>query len=201
MSASDSDSRLQAALAAVKREDFLPSDQRARVAEDRPLPIGYEQTISQPSLVARMTRELQLARQSRVLEVGTGSGFQTALLAELAAEVYTVERIRALGEAARDRLGRLGYRNVHFRIGDGARGWEEAAPFDAIIVTAAAASVPPALILQLAPRGRMLVPVGADSDHQSLLVITKDETGRVLQQELCGVRFVPLVQDGDPAGG
>ena len=183
------------AMRAVHREAFLPAEQKARAGDDTPLPIGYEQTISQPSLVADMTRELALNERSRVLEIGTGSGYQTAILAEIAADVFTIERIPALADAARGRLEGLGYRNLHFRIGDGALGWPEAAPFNAIIVTAAPVSPPPALVAQLAPNGRMIVPVGPNPDAQVLLLIVKDERGEVWQRELFGVRFVPLVTD------
>lgn len=183
------------AIRAVRREHFLPPEQRAHVATDAPLPIGYDQTISQPSLVEEMTRELALTAQSRVLEIGTGSGFQTAILAEIAQAVFTIERIPELAESARLRLESLGYRNIRFRVGDGALGWPEEAPFGAIIVTAAPPEVPPALVDQLAPDGRMLVPVGADVNAQRLLLVTKDERGRVWRRDLFGVRFVPLVSE------
>lgn len=188
--------RVDQAVRAVHRSDFLPPEQVRHAAEDTPLPIGYAQTISQPSLVAEMTRELALGEDSRVLEIGTGSGYQTALLAELACEVYTVERIPQLAEAACARLHRLGYRNVHCRTGDGALGWPEAAPFDGIIVTAAPPRVPPALVEQLAPNGRMVIPAGPSLEDQMLLLVTKDAAGQVSQRELFGVRFVPLVTRG-----
>jgi protein-L-isoaspartate(D-aspartate) O-methyltransferase len=181
------------AVRAVRREEFLPGAQRSHADEDRPLPIGYEQTISQPSLVVEMTGQLELTPQSRVLEIGTGSGYQTAILAEIAAAVFTVERVPELAQTARARLDRLGYRNIQFRLGDGALGWPEAAPFDAVIVTAAAPALPPALVAQLAPGGRMVVPVGVELENQVLLLLVKDATGHVQSQELFGVRFVPLV--------
>jgi protein-L-isoaspartate(D-aspartate) O-methyltransferase len=177
------------AVRSVHREDFLPSDQRQRSGEDIPLPIGYAQTISQPSLVEEMTRELALNPRSRVLEIGTGSGYQTAILAEIAAVVFTVERIRELAAAARVRLEALGYDNIQYRVGDGALGWAEEAPFDAIIVTAAPATLPPILVDQLRAGGRMVAPVGPDREAQRLLLVTKDEKGQIWQREL----FVPLV--------
>jgi protein-L-isoaspartate(D-aspartate) O-methyltransferase len=183
------------AMRAVHREGFLPPEQKSHAADDAPLPIGHDQTISQPSLVEEMTRELALNPRSRVLEVGTGSGYQTAILAEIAAEVYTIERISELAENARHRLETLGYDNIRFRVGDGALGWPEAAPFEAIIVTAAPTEVPTALVDQLAPHGRMVVPVGPDVSTQRLLLITKDGNGRVWENDLFGVRFVPLVSE------
>ena len=188
-------SAVDRAVSAVHREDFLPPQQRRRAAEDAPLPIGYAQTISQPSLVEEMTCELALTARSRVLEIGTGSGYQTAILAEIAAEVFTVERIKELADVARERLDALGYHNIRFRVGDGALGWPEAAPFDAIVVTAAPHDVPPPLVEQLAPNGRMVIPVGPSLDAQELLLVTKDAAGNVWQRELFGVRFVPLVSD------
>lgn len=179
---------------AVKRELFVPATQRRHATEDTALPIGCAQTISQPSLVARMTVELGLTSRSRVLEIGTGSGFQTAILAEIASEVFTVERIRELADTAKTRLSELGYRNIHYRIGDGAAGWPEEAPFDAIIVTAAARELPPALLEQLARGGRMVVPVGAiEADNQMLWRYAKSRDGTVTKTELGAVRFVPLV--------
>jgi protein-L-isoaspartate(D-aspartate) O-methyltransferase len=183
------------AVRSVRREDFLPSNQRQRSGEDVPLPIGYAQTISQPSLVEEMTRELALNPRSRVLEIGTGSGYQTAILAEIAAAVFTVERILELAAAARERLDALGYHNIQYRVGDGALGWAEEAPFDAIIVTAAPATLPPILVDQLGAGGRMVVPVGPDLHSQRLLLVTRDEKGQIWQRELFGVRFVPLVSE------
>lgn len=188
--------RIERALQAVRRECFVPPSERSHADEDRPLPIGWNQTISQPSLVARMTELLALEVHSRVLEIGTGSGYQTALLAELAAEVFTIERIPELADAARSRLQRLGYREIHFRTGDGALGWPEAAAFDAIVVTAAPENIPPALIEQLARGGRLVAPVGSlRADRQVLVRVEKDARGRVSQREFGPVRFVPLVSD------
>jgi protein-L-isoaspartate(D-aspartate) O-methyltransferase len=190
------DPRIERAMSAVKREFFVPDAQRRHAAEDAALPIGCEQTISQPSLVAHMTENLALTPHSRVLEIGTGSGYQTAILAELASEVFTIERIPELADEAHARLAKLGYRNIQFRIGDGALGWPEDAPYDAIIVTAAAPVLPPALLEQLKRGGRMVVPVGSvDDDNQMLMLCEKDRDDRVTQRELCAVRFVPLISD------
>ena len=178
----------------VRREFFVPAAQRAHAGEDTALPIGWEQTISQPSLVAQMTEQLRLTPHSRVLEIGTGSGYQTAILAEVAGEVYTIERVVELAAAAQNRLTNLGYRNIHFRTGDGALGWPEEAPFDAVIVTAAPTRVPPALVEQLGKRGRLIAPVGStELDNQMLVLIEKDECGAVSQRDLFPVRFVPLI--------
>jgi protein-L-isoaspartate(D-aspartate) O-methyltransferase len=181
---------------AVPRERFVPASERARAHIDAPLPIGLGQTISQPSLVARMTEQLALTPHSRVLEVGTGSGYQTAILAEIAAEVFTIERLPELADAAQGRLTELGYRNIRFKAGDGALGWPEAAPFDAIIVTAAALTLPPALPEQLRPGGKLIVPLGSVAhDNQVLVRIEKDMDGAVHRHDLYPVRFVPLVSD------
>lgn len=184
---------IQRALRAVHRERFLPPDQQRYAREDAPLPIGFEQTISQPSLVAYMTEQLAPEAGSRVLEIGTGSGYQTAILAEIAAEIFTVERIPELADLAHERLTALGYRNIRFRTGDGALGWPEDAPFDRILVTAGARQVPPDLVAQLGAEGKMLLPVGPTIDDQTLRLIEKNATGDVRQRDLCEVRFVPLV--------
>ncbi|HMQ13424.1 MAG TPA: protein-L-isoaspartate(D-aspartate) O-methyltransferase [Candidatus Competibacter phosphatis] len=183
------------ALAAVPRHRFVPPAQLAWAYADSPLPIGCGQTISQPFIVALMTELLALDARSVVLEVGTGSGYQTAMLASLARRVYSVERIPALAEAAERRLGELGIANVEIRIADGYRGWEEKAPFDAIIVTAAAAEVPPALVRQLKPGGRLAIPVGPQHRSQDLRVICKDESGASHSRSVLPVVFVPLVRD------
>jgi len=178
----------------VRRELFLPADQLANSAKDSALPIGCNQTISQPSLVAHMTEQLELDPGSRVLEIGTGSGYQTAILANLAAEVFTIERIAELADSARFRLLTLGYRNIRFRTGDGALGWPEDAPFDGIIVTAAPERIPSALIHQLARGGRLVAPIGSlPLDNQRLVVLKKDQEGGVVQRDLFAVRFVPLI--------
>jgi protein-L-isoaspartate(D-aspartate) O-methyltransferase len=181
---------------AVNRELFVPVSQRRHASEDSALPIGCDQTISQTSLVARMTEQLHLTPHGRVLEIGTGSGYQTAILAEIAAEVFTIERISELASSAQERLKTLGYRNIQFRTGDGALGWPEEAPFDAIIVTAAPPTLPPRLVEQLKPGGRMIAPVGGiEDDNQILLLVEKTQDGVVTQRELCDVRFVPLISD------
>lgn len=183
------------ALAAVPRHRFVPPAQLAWAYADSPLPIGCGQTISQPFIVALMTELLALDARSVVLEVGTGSGYQTAMLASLTRRVYSVERIPALAEAAERRLRELGIANVEIRIADGYRGWEEKAPFDAIIVTAAAAEVPPALVRQLKPGGRLAIPVGPQHRSQDLRVICKDESGASHSRSVLPVVFVPLVRD------
>ena len=185
---------VERATRAVRREFFVPASERANAGADVPLPIGYAQTISQPSLVRYMTEQLELTRRSRVLEVGTGSGYQTAILAEIASEVFTIERVLELATSAQERVGKLGYRNIQFRVGDGAAGWPEAAPFDAIIVTAAAEFLPPPLVEQLAPGGRLIAPIGSlERDDQVLYLVTKSANGAIAREELGPVRFVPLV--------
>ena len=181
------------AMTAVPRHRFVPRKHLSRAYVDSPLPIGYGQTISQPYIVAEMTRQLKLKADSRVLEVGTGSGYQAAVLTEFTPHVYTIEIIEALATAAKKRLDRLGYTVVKTRCGDGHYGWPEAAPFDAIIVTAAAGHIPAPLIKQLKPGGRMIIPVGAPFAVQSLMLVKKDLTGVVRTRSLMAVRFVPLV--------
>ena len=186
------DRRVLDAVARVPRTEFVPPHLREEALADHPLPIGYGQTISQPYIVALMTQLLRLQPTDRVLEIGTGSGYQTAILAELASEVYSVELIEELANSARARLQRLGYTNVHIRQGDGARGWPEHAPYDAIIVTAAPPRVPPALIRQLAEGGRLVIPVGPELAEQALLLIER-RGGRVYSRTIAPVRFVPLL--------
>jgi len=183
--------RVLEAMLAVPRHAFVPPECAATAYADQPLPIGEGQTISQPFMVAAMTEALELAGNERVLEVGTGSGYQAAVLGLLARELYTIESHPALGLAAQERLARLGYANVHVHVGDGTLGLPEVAPFDAIIVTAAAPRTPPPLLAQLADGGRLVIPVG-ESDHQELLQVRKrgsETTSRALH--CC--RFVPLV--------
>lgn len=180
------------ALVRVPREQFVPADQRANAYANRPLPIGEGQTISQPLIVAIMTELLAIQPADRVFELGTGSGYQAAVLDRLGAEVYSVEIIPALGERARATLDRLGHERVQTRIGDGYPGWPEAAPFDAIVVTAAADHVPPPLIRQLKPGGRMVMPVGGRYLTQTLVLVTRDSAGTVRTRELLPVTFVPL---------
>ena len=182
------------AMVRVPRERFVPLEQQRSAYDDRPLPIGYRQTISQPYIVAYMTDALRLDPGARVLEIGTGSGYQAAVLAELAAKVYSIEIVPALAERARDTLTALGYANVDVRLGDGYAGWPDEAPFDAIIVTAASDHVPQPLIEQLAPGGRMIIPVG--QDRQSLTLITRTAEG-VTQERMLRVLFVPMTGDAE----
>lgn len=188
------DSATLAAMRAVPRHEFVPEDQRVHAYEDVPLPIGHEQTISQPAVVALMTELAEPRRGKRVLEVGTGSGYQAAVLAQAGCSVWTIEIFRALAEEARDRLARLGYTNVTVRHGDGYAGWPEVAPFDAIVVTAAAESIPPPLLQQLGPGGRLVMPVGKEFPHQQLLLVQKDAAGKVSSREILPVRFVPFLR-------
>ena len=181
------------AMSAVPRHEFVPPRLAADAYDDNPLPIGYGQTISQPYIVAEMTRQLQLTPASRVLEVGTGSAYQAAVLTEFTRHVFTIEIIKPLAEAAAKRLKRLGYGVVAVRAADGYHGWPERGPFDAIIVTAAAGHIPPPLIGQLKRGGKMVVPVGAPYAVQSLMLIEKGEDGTVRSRSLMAVRFVPLV--------
>lgn len=183
------DPRVLAALSRVPRHELVPEEMRAHAYEDRPLQIGFDQTISQPYVVAYMTEQLRLRGDERVLEIGTGSGYQAAVLAELAREVYSIEIVAPLGERARADLARLGYPNVKVRVGDGYRGWPEQAPFDAIIVTAAPGHVPQPLIDQLAVGGRLVLPVGGLD--QELLLLSRDAKG-IHEERLIGVRFVPM---------
>ena len=185
-------------LGALARHEFVPEKARAASYENRPLPIGYGQTISQPFIVALMTDLLKLKLGDRVLEVGTGSGYQAAVLARLGARVHSIEIIAPLGLAARERLQRLGYDTVAVRVGDGYYGWEAAAPFDGIIVTAATNHIPPPLIAQLKPGGRMLVPVGNPFGAQHLVIVRKDASDRVTTQKILPVRFVPLTGRESP---
>ena len=176
----------------VPRERFVPDHKAAAAYDNRPLPIGEGQTISQPLIVAAMTQLLQIGPDAHVLEVGTGSGYQTAILAELAAKVSTIEIVEPLATRARELLAGLGYGNIAFRIGDGAAGWPERAPFDGIIVTAAAREIPPALVEQLRPGGRLVIPVGPEQGGQDLLLVDKDEAGHLHERPLFSVAFVPL---------
>jgi len=180
------------AMRTVRREGYVPSYLGEFAYEDAPLPIEEEQTISQPYIVAFMIDALQLRGGEKVLEIGTGSGYAAAVLAEIAGEVYTIERHARLADRARERLRRDGYTNVHVRTGDGTRGWPEAAPFDAIVVTAAASHVPPPLVRQLKPGGRMVIPVGGRFVTQELLLIEKTAEGELVTRQVAPVRFVPL---------
>ena len=186
------ETRVVNALLRVPRHEFVPTESKSLAYANRPLSIGYGQTISQPYIVALMTDLMDIDLDSVVLEVGTGSGYQAAVLAELARAVYTIEIVEPLGVAARQRLTRLGYDNTTVRIGDGYYGWKESAPYDAIIVTAAAGHVPPPLIEQLKPGGKLVIPVGSPFAVQRLLLIHKDESGAVATEQILPVRFVPL---------
>lgn len=184
------EARVLAAMAKVPREEFVPPDMRGACYSDGPLPIGYDQTISQPYIVAFMTEQLWLQPADRVLEVGTGSGYQAAILAELVAEVYTIEIVEPLGKTAESTLQRLGYENVHVKIGDGYKGWPERAPFDAVIVTCAPDHVPQPLVDQMKESGRMMIPVGERFAQQ--LYLLEKKNGRVRQSAVLSVRFVPM---------
>ncbi len=191
------DRRVLEAMAEVPRELFVPGALRGEADADSALPIGCGQTISQPYVVAYMTEALRLEGGERVLEVGTGSGYQTAILARLAREVLSVEIVPELAERARELLlDRLGLRNVRLRLGDGARGWPEEAPFDRILVAAAATEVPPALAAQLAPGGRLILPVGAHPEAQALRVIERGNDGESVSRDVLPVRFVPRTHAG-----
>lgn len=185
------DERVLAAMRRVPRHEFVPPEWRALAYLDRPLPIGHHQTISQPSLVARMTELAGLEADSRVLEVGTGSGYQAAILAELAGEVYSIEIIGALAEQAAATLARLGYDSIQLRHGDGYLGWPEASPFDAIVVTAAANEVPAPLLEQLAPGGRLVIPVG---DWVQELEVHERTAEGIVSRRIFPVQFVPLTR-------
>jgi protein-L-isoaspartate(D-aspartate) O-methyltransferase len=187
------DRRVLDAIARLNRADFVPVHARFAATQDSPLPIGYGQTISQPYIVALMSEGLQLRGHERVLEIGTGSGYQTAILAQLCREVYSVEIVLELARSGRRLMRRLGFGNVFLRYGDGSLGWPEEAPFDAIIATAAPEEVPPRLLAQLKPGGRMVIPVGRQNGAQELLRITRGKSGELPQVEnLLPVRFVPM---------
>lgn len=184
--------RVLEAMRSVPRHEFVPENLRALAYEDRPLPIGFEQTISQPYIVALMTQELDPKPADKVLEIGTGSGYQAAVLAKLVKEVYSIEIVEPLGRRAAADLKRLGFTNVHTRVGDGYAGWPEHAPFDAIIVTCAPEKVPPALVEQLKDGGRMVIPVG-DENAQTLYLMVK-RGGAMQERERIPVRFVPMTR-------
>ncbi len=185
--------RVRAALGKVERHRLVPAEQAPLAYRNHPLPIGHGQTISQPYIVALSADLIAPEPHQVVLEIGTGSGYQAAILAEIVKQVYTIEIVEALGREAEARLAALGYRNIEVRIGDGYKGWPEKAPFDGIVVTAAAPRVPQALVDQLKPGGRMVIPVGERWEVQYLLLITKKADGTVEQRNVLPVRFVPLV--------
>lgn len=179
----------------VERHNFVPENYRDRAYSDGPLPIGHGQTISQPYIVAFMTEQLQVSSQHKILEIGTGSGYQAAILGELAKHVFTIEIIPELAEGAKNILNHLSYKNITVRAGDGYKGWPEEAPFERIMVTAAPTEIPQTLIDQLAPGGRMILPVGAQFLVQYLWVIEKDDQGTVTKEKILPVRFVPMVKE------
>ncbi len=187
------DEEVLSALTRVPRQEFVPDSLRDFAYENRPLSIGHGQTISQPYIVALMTDMLAIKPAHRVLEVGTGSGYQSAVLAEMGAEVYTLEVVAELSSAAQNRLVRLGYREIYYRVGDGYQGWPEEAPYDSIIVTAAAPFLPEALVEQLRPAGRMAIPIGQPHSNQNLIQVVKDVQGRATMTKVLPVVFVPMV--------
>lgn len=186
------DKEVMQALRHVPRHAFVPKEGQHRAYVNRPMSIGYGQTISQPFIVALMTQALQPQATDKVLEIGTGSGYQAAVLSVLVDEVYTVEIVPELAASAEQRLQELGYDNVSVRAGDGWAGWPAAAPFDAIIVTAAGPEIPPILLEQLKPGGRLIMPVGEHNGGQNLTVVEKDQTGAITQRSILPVMFVPL---------
>lgn len=186
------DPRVIEAMATVPRHEFVPLLQRPLAYLNRPLPIGHGQTISQPYIVAVMTDMLKPEPDHRILELGTGSGYQAAILSQLVKDVYSIEIVKPLGDEARQRFLSLNYANIHSRVGDGYYGWPETAPFDSIIVTAAASHIPPPLIKQLKPGGRMVIPVGSRFTVQSLVIVEKDIEGNLVTRQTLPVRFVPL---------
>ncbi|MFQ5935925.1 MAG: protein-L-isoaspartate(D-aspartate) O-methyltransferase [Acidiferrobacterales bacterium] len=186
------DARVIKAMADVPRHEFVPPDMIRLAYQNEPLPIGFGQTISQPYIVALMTDLVEPQEDHVVLEVGTGCGYQTAVLSEVVKQVYTIEVVQQLGEQARTRLTRLGYRNIECRIGDGYAGWPKHAPYDSIVVTAAAQAIPEQLVEQLKPGGRMAIPIGRLSSGQTLMRVRKDESGEIHCKDILPVAFVPL---------
>ncbi|TBW29064.1 protein-L-isoaspartate(D-aspartate) O-methyltransferase [Gramella sp. KN1008] len=189
------DKAVLSAMRNVQRHQLVPKDQVRNAYEDRPLPIGHGQTISQPYIVAFMTEVIQPEPNMKILEIGTGSGYQAAVLAEIVDEVYTIEIVEPLGKTARRNLNNLGYSNITSKIADGFYGWEEHAPFDAIIVTAASEYIPPPLIEQLKDGGRMVIPVGAPFTTQHLMLVEKRKGGKWKTRNLLPVRFVPFTRN------
>lgn len=183
----------------VDRADFVPEHARGFAYDNGPLPIGYGQTISQPYMVALMTDLLDLTPESVVLEIGTGSGYQAAVLSRLVRQVYSIERVPELAEEAAKRLTRLGYGNIETRCANGYEGWKEYSPFDGIIVTAAVPYFPPELIEQLKPEGKLVIPIGMPYRHQELMLMTKDIKGETETRDILGVAFVPLIDDREDA--
>ncbi len=181
----------------IPRHLFVPANVREQAYEDRPVPIGYGQTISQPFIVGFMTELLDVQSQHRILEIGTGSGYQAAILSKLSKEVFTIEIVPELAQSAEALFRRLGYRNIFVRSGDGYLGWPEASPFDRIILTAAPPEIPPILIDQLKPGGRLLAPVGSSPVSQQIIMVEKTKDGKILQRAVLPVRFVPMVRPQD----
>ena len=190
------DSRVMAAMKAVPRHEFVPSNQQLLAYINGPLSIGHGQTISQPYIVALMTDLMNVNEDSVVLEIGTGSGYQAAVLSTLVKQVYSMEVIPELMESARQKFEKLGYTNIECRLGDGHEGWLEHAPYDAIIVTAAAEEIPKALIEQLKPDANLVIPVGSTFGPQELLLVHKDQDGEITTRDVLAVAFVPLVRTG-----
>lgn len=188
------DTQVIEAMRNVPRHLFVPENRRELAYDDRPLPIGEGQTISQPYIVAFMSEVLDLSPEDKVLEIGTGSGYQAAILAGIVREVYTIEIIPRLGETARKRLEEMGYRNIYVKIGDGYKGWQEKAPFHAVIVTCAPGKIPTPLIDQLTDGGRMIIPVGEKRGIQKLVLLRKDKS-EITKKEVMDVLFVPMVKD------
>lgn len=188
------DERVMEAMREVPRDVFVPPNMRSAAFENGPLPIGYGQTISQPYIVALMTDMLAPEPGHRILEIGTGSGYQTAILSQLCSKVYSVEVVEELSVTAADLFKRLGYHNIETRVGNGYHGWPEHAPYDSIVVTAAATYIPEALVEQLKPGGRMAIPVGLPYRHQELMLVRKDEQGETATESVLGVAFVPMVE-------
>ena len=189
------DARVMSVMGRVERHKFVPPSHQSWAYANQPLPIGHGQTISQPYIVALMTDLIGIDPGEKVLEIGTGSGYQAAVLAEMGAEVFTIEIVKPLAKEAAKRLTDLGYSRVKTREGDGYYGWQEEAPFDAIVVTAAASHIPPPLIRQLKPGGVMVIPVGSRFLVQQLVLVTRDEAGNITTRQMLPVRFVPLTGD------
>jgi len=187
------DPQVMAAMREVPRDAFVPAELKGAAFDNGPLPIGHGQTISQPYIVALMTDMLQLRPEHRVLEIGTGSGYQTAILSRLCRQVYSMEVVPELSQAAQRLFQRLGYDNIQTRTGNGYEGWLDHAPYDGIIVTAAAGYIPPALIEQLMPGRRLVIPVGEPYGHQELILVEKDSQGEIHTRDILGVAFVPMV--------
>ncbi len=192
------DPRVMKAMAEVPRHEFVPAERRLFAYDNGPLYIGHGQTISQPYIVAVMTHFVAPQKDHRVLDVGTGSGYQAAVLSRLVKQVYGVERIETLAEQARQRFRELGYDNIQIKVGDGVEGWIEHAPYDGIVVAAAAPYVPTALVAQLKSPGKMVIPLGQPSMSQELVLLEKSETGEISTRNLLPVAFVPLVSDTEP---